>query len=109
MLDLTSPERATLALVSMLEANDLEGVMGLYEEGALFVDLSGAVKGDAIRAAHQRFVEEGNRLTPIRSAVYAANGIALVHWYWQVTLGDGSTIEGVSAEVLRRQADGDWK
>jgi ketosteroid isomerase-like protein len=109
MPDLSTPERATLALVSLLEGGDLEGVMELYEEGAVFVDLAGEVRGDGIREAHQRFRDEGNRLILRRSVVYEANEIALVHWEWEVSLSDGSSIEGVSAEVLRRQADGDWK
>ena len=109
MPDLSTPERATLALASLLEGGDLEGVMGLYEEGAVFVDLAGEVRGDGIREAHRRFRDEGSRLILRRSVVYEANGIALVHWEWEVSLSDGSSIEGVSAEVLRRQADGDWK
>jgi ketosteroid isomerase-like protein len=109
MPDLSTPEGATLALVSLLEAGNLEGVMDLYEEGAVFVDLEGEVRGDGIREAHRRFRDEGNHLILRRSVVYQANEIALVHWGWEVSLSDGSSIEGVSAEVLRRQADGDWK
>ena len=109
MPDLSTPERATLALVSLLEAGDLDGIVDLYEEGAVFVDLDGEVRGDGIREAHRGFRDEGNRLILRRSVVYEANEIALVHWDWEVALGDGSSIEGVSAEVLRRQPDGDWK
>jgi ketosteroid isomerase-like protein len=109
MPDLSTPDGATLALVSLLEAGDLDGVLDLYEEGAVFVDLEGEVRGSGIREAHRRFKAEGNRLILRRSVVYEANGIALVHWDWEVSLGDGSSIEGVSAEVLRRQPDGGWK
>ena len=105
----TTPEEATRALITRLEAGDLDGVMGLYEEGAVFVDTEAEVRGEGIRDAHRRFREDGNRLHLRRSAVYEANGIALVHWDWEVALGDGSMIEGVSAEVLRRQSDGTWK
>jgi ketosteroid isomerase-like protein len=109
MTDSSTPEGATLALVSLLEAGDLDGVMDLYEEGAVFVDLEGEVRGDGIREAHRRFMDEGNRLVLRRSVVYEANGVALVHWDWEVSLRDGSSIEGVSAEVLRRQPDGNWR
>lgn len=109
MPDLSTPEGATLALVALLKAGDLEGVMDLYEEGAVFVDLAGEVRGDAIREAHRRFRDEGSQLTLRRSVVYEANEIALVHWDWEVSLDNGSRIEGVSAEVLRRQPNGEWK
>ena len=109
MPDLSTPGGATFALVSLMEAGDLDGIADLYEERAVFVDLEGEVRGDGIREAHRSFMEAGNRLILRRSVVYEANGIALVHWEWEVSLGDRSSIEGVSAEVLRRQPDGVWK
>lgn len=109
MLDLSTPESASITLVSLLEAGDFDAVMDLYEDGAVFVDLDGEARGEDIRAVHRQFVEDGNRLTLQRPVVFEANGLALVHWEWSVTLDDGSIIDGVSAEVLRRQDDGAWK
>jgi ketosteroid isomerase-like protein len=48
-------------------------------------------------------------LTLKNSVVFEVDNIALVHWSWTVSRSDGSVMEGVSAEVLRRQADGSWK
>jgi ketosteroid isomerase-like protein len=107
--DLTRPEQVSEALVASLNAGDVDAVMGLYEEGAVFVDLEGDVGGGAIRAAHERFLADGNSLRLDRCAGFEAGDIALVHWAWTVTLRDGSSLQGVSAEVLRRQPDGEWR
>jgi len=107
--DLSRPERVGEALVELLNAGDLAGIMDLYEGGSVFVDLAGAVRGDGIRAAHQGFLDAGNTLRLERCAVFEAEDLALVHWAWTVTHRDGSSMEGVSAEVLRRQPNGDWR
>jgi ketosteroid isomerase-like protein len=105
-----TPEGTGRRLEALLRAGDLDGVMALYEDGAVFADLSGAVRGvDEIRAAHRRFLDEGNTLALDRAVTFEAGGIALVHWAWAVTGTDGSTMRGTSAEVLRRQPDGEWK
>jgi ketosteroid isomerase-like protein len=96
--------------VAFLQAGDLDGLMGLYEDDAVFADLDGSVRGVAdIRAAHQGFLDSGLALTLNDFAAFEADGVALVHWSWTVRRRDGTSMEGVSAEVLRRQADGTWK
>ena len=52
---------------------------------------------------------DGLVLTLRESAVFEADNIALVQWAWTVTQRDGSSMEGASAEVLRKQSDGSWK
>jgi uncharacterized protein (TIGR02246 family) len=97
-------------LEAFLAEGDIDGLIGLYEEDAVFVDTDGAVKGLAeIRDAHQRFHDAGLTLVLHDSAVFETGDIALVHWSWTVRHRDGLSIEGASAEVLRRQADGSWK
>lgn len=109
MPDLSRPERVGESLVALLNAGNVDAVTDLYEAGSVFVDLAGAVRGAGIRAAHEGFLEAGNTLVLNRCAVFEAEDLALVHWAWTVTGRDGSRLEGVSAEVLRRQPDGDWK
>lgn len=109
MPDLSTPEGVSRALISYLEDGHIDAVMDLYEAGAVFVDLTGMMRGDGIRAAHRDFIDKGNRLLLKESVAYVAGEIALVHWQWEVVLGDGSSIAGASAEVLRRQPNGDWK
>ena len=104
------PEKVSERLVSLLNAGDIDAVVALYEDDAVFADLGGAVRGrDAVRVAHKEFAESGYVLALDHPAVFEAGDIALVHWSWTVTRPDGSLIEGVSAEVLRRQPDGQWK
>ncbi len=106
----SGPEFATRILVEYLNAGDIDGVIDLYEEEAVFVDLDGAVAGLVdIRSAHRTFLDSGLVLTLNDSVAYVADNIALVHWSWTVTQRDGPSADGVSAEVLRRQADGSWK
>ena len=109
-MDSSRPELVSKLLVEYLNAGDVDGVMGLYEEEAVFVDLDGAVTGLVdIRFAHRTFLDSGLVLTLNDSVAFVADNIALVHWSWTVHRRDGSSADGVSAEVLRRQADGSWK
>jgi ketosteroid isomerase-like protein len=84
--------------------------LGLYEKDAVFADFEGTARGlTDIQSAHQRFLDSGLTLTLKDSVVVEADDIALVHWSWTVGNRDGTSSEGVSAEVLRRQAHGSWK
>jgi len=106
----SGPESVSRQLAEYLEAGDIDGVMSLYEEDAVFLDLHGGATGLAnIRDAHQTFLDSGLSLTLNAFAAFEADNIALVHWSWTVHRRDGSSAVGVSAEVLRRQADGSWK
>ena len=109
-MDASRPDLVSKQLVTFLNEGDLDGVLGLYEKNAVFADLEGTAKGLAdIRAAHQRFLDSGLTLVLNDSVVVEANDTALVHWSWTVGRRDGTSMEGVSAEVLRLQADGSWK
>jgi len=109
-VDLSSPELVSQALAQLLRERDLDGLVALYEDDAVFADYAGAAMGlAAIRAVHQRFIDSGLRLTLNDSVVFEAGDIALVHWSWTVTDTDGTQSDGVSAEVLRRQGDGTWR
>ncbi|MCL1588561.1 MAG: DUF4440 domain-containing protein [Actinomycetia bacterium] len=104
------PELVSKLLEVCLNESDVDGLEGLYETGAIFVDYDGSARGwPDIRAAHQRFLDEGLSLFLNDSVVFQADDIALVHWSWTVTQPDGTTTDGTSAEVLRRQVDGTWE
>jgi hypothetical protein len=101
---------ASKLLEVCLNEGNVDELEGLYEPGAIFADFEGAVVGwPGIRATHQRFLDEGLSLTLNDSVVFQTEEIALVHWSWTVTQPDGTTIDGTSAEVLRRQSDRTWK
>ena len=96
--------------MALLANGDLDAVMDLYEDEAVFAELDAVASGTAdIRAAHQKFIDAGLTLTLNDSVVLEADSIALVHWSWTVTREDGTAFDGVSAEVMRRQSDGAWK
>ena len=109
-MDARAPELASKLLEARLNENDVDGLEDLYETGAIFVDYEGSARGwPSIREVHQGFLDEGLSLCLNDSVVFQADDIALVHWSWTVTHPDGTTTNGTSAEVLRRQADGTWK
>ena len=109
-MDAQRPEDVSRELVTMLRRGDVDAVMDLYEPDALFADVDAVYVGSAeIRTAHERFVEAGLELTLRESATLRVGELALVHWSWSVSDGAGTTVEGSSAEVLRRQPDGSWK
>jgi len=104
------PEDVSRRLVALLQAGDLEAVTALYEDEAVFVDTGTEYQGsDRIRAAFRAFTESGLSLQLNDSTVFVAGDLALVHWSWTVTRPDRPPIEGISAEVMRRQPAGEWK
>jgi ketosteroid isomerase-like protein len=109
-MDRSGPEAVSKLLEECLNEGNVAGLEGLYEPGAIFADFGGAIVGwPEISAAHQRFLDEGLSLILNDSVVLQTEDIALVHWSWTVTQPDGTTIDGTSAEVLRRQTDRTWK
>jgi uncharacterized protein (TIGR02246 family) len=106
----TGPESVSERMVEFLAAGDIDGVIGLYEADAVFIEVDGVSRGlTEIRSALQRFAGSGLTLTLNESAAFEMGDLALVHWTWTVSDEEGATLEGTSAEVLRRQADGSWK
>lgn len=96
-----------------LEAEDLDGIMSLYEEGATMVTATGPVTGlGAVRENLAPFIALKAKID-FQPAVVAQSGdIALVHAAWTGT-GTGPDGEvafsGITSEVVRKQADGSWK
>lgn len=41
--------------------------------------------------------------------MFAAGNLALIHTPWTMRMPDGSSPEGATAEVVRRQSDRTWK
>ena len=104
------PQHTSELLVTLLDKGDLGDLAALYEEDAVFADYDATVSGlDAITEAFRRFRDAGKTLILNDSKVFEIDDIALVHWSWTVQDADGSSRNGISAEVLRRQSDGTWK
>ena len=89
---------------------DLDGLMSLYEEEAVFPTHSGTSTGlEEIRQTLKGYLDSGATLAFGEPLVFASGDLALVHTPWTMTMPSGSSSDGATAEVLRRQADGSWK
>jgi ketosteroid isomerase-like protein len=104
------PAQASILFERCFADGDLEGLMSLYEEGAVFPTPHGTSTGtDAIRATLQAYLDSGAKLTFGTSLVFAVGDLALMHTPWTMQMPDGSTPGGATAEVVRKQPDGSWK
>jgi uncharacterized protein (TIGR02246 family) len=111
----TSPAHLMSLFARRAAAGDVDGLMALYEPGAVFEPQLGTVlRGpDAIRAALTAFAAMRPRIEYTGEAdCVIVDDIAIVANTWTVTgtLRDGGTHRetGLSADVLRRQPDGSW-
>jgi ketosteroid isomerase-like protein len=104
------PAETSRLFVNYFAEGDLEGLMSLYEDGAVFPTTHGTSTGpDEIRATLKAYLDSGARLVFGESLVFAAGELALIHTPWTMHLPNGATPEGATAEVVRRQPDGTWK
>jgi uncharacterized protein (TIGR02246 family) len=109
-----TPEATIRRFSTLLAERDLDALVELYEPDAAFAPRPGeAVAGrDAIREALRGFLALEPRMTGEIERVLLAGGTALVanRWVLTGTQPDGTAVEmaGVSADVLRRRADGSW-
>jgi uncharacterized protein (TIGR02246 family) len=106
----SSPDEASKLFEERFAAADLDGLMDLYEDGAVFTNAQGAHEGpEAIREVLAGYLGTGASIVMNESVAFEAGELALVHWAWTMTFPDGRVAEGATAEVLRRQADGSWR
>jgi len=105
----TEPGQASKIFESCFASGDIDGLMDLYEQDAVFASPSGTATGlDQIREVLQGYLSSGATITMEDSVAFTVGDLALVHWSWTMQLPDGSTSTGGTAEVLRRQDDGRW-
>src|SRR5580704_8589032 len=89
-------------------ARDVEAILALYEPGAVLVAGGKPVTGVAgIRDAYNAVLAAGARMKlDTRAVIESGEGLAVLHGAW--SLGPPSATQGLSTEVVRRQADGSW-
>jgi uncharacterized protein (TIGR02246 family) len=111
----TTPELMYEVLAAAFNAADLEQVLTLYEADAALVAQPGQVIAgtDQIRAAVEGFLAlNGHYVVELRDVVRAGDlALASARWSLAAAGADGQPIAltGISADVLRRQADGAWR
>ncbi len=104
------PAEASTLFERYFNEGDLEGLMSLYTEDAVFPTPRGTSTGhDEIRATLKAYLDSGAKLSFGESLVFSAADLALIHTPWTMQMPDGSAPSGATAEVVRRQSDGTWK
>jgi uncharacterized protein (TIGR02246 family) len=110
------PEELDALFAQALNAGDLDALMALYEPNAALAPQPGQVVTGAqnIREALRGFIAIKPTLTMLETKTIMQTGeIALnsAKWHLTGTGPDGSPVamDGHSAEVARRQADGTWR
>jgi uncharacterized protein (TIGR02246 family) len=109
-----TPTRAIELVSERISAGDVEGALAMYEPEAAFTPQPGelVIGADAIRSALEQFAALRPKLEGQVEKVIESGDVALVlnRWTLAGTAPDGAPIEmaGLSADVLRRQADGRW-
>ncbi len=111
------PNALNLEWAAAFNAGDLAALMTMYEPDAVLVPGPGAdpVQGAAaIRAALEWFLALGGTLhfTPLHWVVNGNLALSSVAFHMEGgSDADGNPVplDGVTAEILRRQPDGTWK
>ncbi len=110
-----TPEAAVAALMRAVEAGDADAARRLYTDDAVFVAEPGVVLQGAaqVGGALAELCALRARIRSTRCSVLGSGDVALyqAEWTMQATAPDGSAIEqrGISADLLRRGADGGWR
>jgi uncharacterized protein (TIGR02246 family) len=108
------PEDVLIAWAEAFKAKNLDDMMSLYEADSIWVGEDGqsAAGLDAIREVFAAFLALDAIFTPLDISAVKADGLALLSSSWALRGSDvdGSpiSIEGRTADVLRRQPDGRW-
>lgn len=106
------PEELDQLFMKAMNAGDLEGVVALYEPGAIMMDPELATGREAIREALTAFLAIKPKVTFEVKTLGQAGDIALTSAKWSLVGtgpdGNETTMSGQSAEVARRQPDGTW-
>ena len=95
-------------------AGDVGSLTALYEPSAVLVVGGKRVIGhENIRAAFKSLVAQRGRMTlETRAVVESPEGLAVLHGSWIVEpppgIRNAVPTQGVSTEVVRKQADGTW-
>jgi uncharacterized protein (TIGR02246 family) len=108
------PHRLAGEFAERVNSADLDGVVALYEPGAMFVGGDGTcAAGHAeIRRTLREMLAARPRITGVvTEASFVAEDVALLCNRWQMTFGalaEAEAVRGSSVEVARRQTDGTW-
>jgi uncharacterized protein (TIGR02246 family) len=111
----TTPNDVHRLFAERFRAGDLDGLLELYDPGAIFLTQSGEIASGktAIRELLSGFLQLADTFELEQQDAFEADGVALLQNRWTLTGHDpeGNTIEmsDRTAGIARRQTDGSWK
>ncbi len=109
----TNPEQVIEQFCSLFNAGDLDGLVNtLYEDDAVFFPspTDAPVSGKAAVAdSLKEYLATGGTVSVVDTTAVKNGDIALTHTHWRLDIPGGEAMEGVTAEIVRRQPDGTWK
>jgi ketosteroid isomerase-like protein len=99
--------------IKLFNSGDLDGLMSeLYEDGAVLQAAPGTPSAsgkEAVRAVIEGFLALKGTMSLLASETVVTGDLALCRDYWRLEVPGSDAMEGVTADVVRRQADGSWK
>lgn len=110
----TDPRDLVASLLERFNSGEVSAMMGLYEEGAVFVDNSGRAVTDPAEIAGEleAFMSFGLPMKAVARHMYAANGVALFVLDWEVegeVDGRHVHLKGTATDIAHRGSDGLWR
>ena len=109
------PKELHTLFVTAFNSGDVEAVLALYEEGAKFAMEDGAIVDNTgqLREVLQGFLALKGKMVLATHFATQAGDIALLSAGWTIAAtgpgGEPIEMNGITAEVARRQSDGTWK
>jgi uncharacterized protein (TIGR02246 family) len=111
-MGVASPELMNSVFAERFNARDKAGLLDLYTPDAVFT-FDGEAKAvglEQIEGALAGFLSAPLKFSGSFVSVYVSGDTALTRMKWELyNEAEGTTSTGVSAEVLRRCADGKWR
>lgn len=107
----STPKENHVLFQRLWNEGDVEGLLDLYEEDAVYVPVAGSTLTGraAIREMLNQILPAGMKNELVLVNLVETGDLALERTTWTMTLPDGSTTSGRSTVILRRQSDGGWR
>lgn len=110
MFTVQRPETFNEIWASAFNTRDIENVLALYEDDAMLADAMGCVRGKAeIATVVGGLMTIPGTLSGKNSFCLQHGDLALLRADWRLIAPDGNVVaSGSTAEIIRRQPDGNW-
>lgn len=105
-----SPEEICRLFREYMASGDIEALLGVYDDEAVFMNQAGELKKgkEGIREELMPFAKQKADFSYEIKQVIRSGDIALMHTHWNVPLPEGIKKQH-AIEVARRQPDNSWR